>query len=432
MSSYAHTLQYLYGLQRRGIKFGLRNTRRLLKALGNPERTFASVHIAGTNGKGSTAAFMASIAMEAGLKTGLYTSPHLVRFTERIRINGVEIDEQRIVDYVRMLRPLIEKIQATFFEATTCIAFSHFAGEKVDLAVIETGLGGRLDSTNVVRPLVSVITNVSFDHTDVLGNTLASIAREKAGIIKPGTPCITACVERTALRVLQRTARNRGSKLWTLPEVTDVTRARSQTVLRYRDTVPVSLKPGLAGSAQITNASLAVAGMFLATEVRRAPQILRRALHRRVVERGLVRVCRNTGLRGRFETLGKPLRYIMDVAHNEAAMACLVAELQRRRCGYPVVVFGVMKDKAFKKMLGLLAHVARVIVAARPAIPRALTVGKLVAAAKACGIHALPAKSVADAVVRARRMAGRHGTVVVTGSHYVVGEAMQALDTKKP
>lgn len=164
-------LRYLYGLQYRGMKFGLRNIRALLASAGHPERAFPSIHVAGTNGKGSTSAFLASVLREAGCRTGLYTSPHLIRFTERITVNGREIAQNRLAYYVAVLRPAIEKAGATFFEATTCVAFLYFADEGVDIAVVEAGLGGRLDATNVLRPLVSVITNVSFDHREFLGNT---------------------------------------------------------------------------------------------------------------------------------------------------------------------------------------------------------------------------------------------------------------------
>ena len=176
MPTYQQTLQYLYRLQWRGMKFGLRNTRRLLQYAGHPERRFASVHLAGTNGKGSTSAFLASIAVEGGLKTGLYTSPHLLRFTERIRVNGAELSEERLVYYVKDLRRVIESVHATFFEATTCIAFRFFADENVDLAVVETGLGGRFDATNVLFPLASVITSIGLDHTQYLGSTPEQIA----------------------------------------------------------------------------------------------------------------------------------------------------------------------------------------------------------------------------------------------------------------
>ena len=212
MPSYHATLSYLYSLQYRGMKLGLRNVRTLVLAAGNPQRRFPSIHVAGTNGKGSTSSFIAACFTSAGYRTGLYTSPHLERFNERIRIDGLEIPDAEIVRLTRMLRPAIERTNATFFEATTVIAFSWFAREGVDVAVIETGLGGRLDATNVLKPMISVITNVALDHQEYLGNSLRMIAREKGGIIKPRTPVVTGSEDPDVIRVLKGIARKRSAR----------------------------------------------------------------------------------------------------------------------------------------------------------------------------------------------------------------------------
>jgi dihydrofolate synthase/folylpolyglutamate synthase len=210
---YLEVINYLYSLQRFGIKLGLHNIERLLKLLQNPEEKFTSIHIAGTNGKGSTSSFIASILSSSGYKVGLYTSPHLVDFTERIRINGAPISRERVVEYVEILRDEINLLRATFFEVTTAIAFKYFADEKVDFAVVEVGLGGRLDSTNVIKPAVSVITTVSFDHMDVLGEAIEQIAFEKAGIIKEGVPSVTGCEDEKALDVIKKVANEKKSEL---------------------------------------------------------------------------------------------------------------------------------------------------------------------------------------------------------------------------
>src|SRR5512135_1725144 len=209
MTSYSASLRYLYGLQGRGMKFGLRNIRNLLTFAGDPEAKFPSIHVAGTNGKGSTAAFLASAFMEAGYSTGLYTSPHLVRFTERITINGRQISEGRLAKYVGALRSAIEKTGATFFEATTCVAFQYFADEEVDIAIIEVGLGGRLDATNTLAPLACVITSIGFDHMEYLGPTIPSIAAEKGGIVKSRTPVVIGPIARSAERTISEIARKR-------------------------------------------------------------------------------------------------------------------------------------------------------------------------------------------------------------------------------
>lgn len=202
--NYNESLNFLYSLQKSGIKFGLKNTITLLEQLGNPHHKFKSIHIAGTNGKGSTCSFISSILYKMNFKVGLYTSPHLVRFNERIRINGNEIEDEYLIKMVEALKKTIEEIKPTFFEVTTAIAFKYFADHKVDYAVIETGLGGRLDSTNVIIPEVSVITKVDYDHKDFLGEKLESIAFEKGGIIKSGVPVIVAKNNEQVKEVLKK------------------------------------------------------------------------------------------------------------------------------------------------------------------------------------------------------------------------------------
>ena len=219
---YIEVINYLYSLQRFGIKLGLQNIEKLLKLFQNPEKDFISVHIAGTNGKGSTSSFIASILKASGYKVGLYTSPHLVDFTERIRVDGIPISREKVVEYVKSLQNEIDLLKATFFEVTTAIAFKHFADEKVDFAVIEVGLGGRLDSTNIILPAVSVITTVSYDHMNILGDTIEEIAFEKAGIIKEGIPCITGC-DGKALEVIRKVANEKNSKLIVADEISKIT-----------------------------------------------------------------------------------------------------------------------------------------------------------------------------------------------------------------
>jgi dihydrofolate synthase/folylpolyglutamate synthase len=414
------------------MKFGLRNIRVLLKSVGNPQDRFPSIHVAGTNGKGSTCAFLASILMEAGYRTGLYTSPHLVRFTERIRINGNEITEKRLVEYVRLLKPAIESARATFFEATTCIAFRYFADEDVQIVVIETGLGGRLDATNVVRPLASLITNVSYDHKEQLGNTLRSIAREKAGIIKNGIPCIIGHTEREATAVIRSVAHQKRAPFFQARRIVKVTRAQKSAPLRVQfqgamfRTRPVSL--GLQGSHQLENARLALAAL---DQLRRlqAGGIHARRITSSTIAEGLERVCPNAGIRGRLETLGRN-RIILDVAHNPAAIETLVSVLKKRQSSF-IVVFGVMRDKEYRKMLAALSGICKHLVAVSPALKRALSSSELMRVTRQLGISATSCGSVKKGVMLARRVAGKDGTILITGSHYVVGEALEALGEKR-
>ncbi len=429
---YSKTLTYLYSLQWRGMKLGLRNIRGLMKHVGHPERRFPCIHIAGTNGKGSTASFLASIAMEAGYKTALYTSPHLVRFTERIKINGKELSEQQLVYYIEALRPAIEASHATFFEAATAVAFLYFADEGVDLAVVETGLGGRFDATNIVLPLVSVITNIAFDHTEHLGNTLPKIAREKGGIIKRGAPVVTGVTDRTVLAVLQNIARRKRTRVFEVDRIAGgVPVAGIQGRQTYRLTAGMmrgkKILPGLPGAHQVTNARLAIAAMDLLMRTRRQHGL---RVTKSAVSRGLERVRENTGLQGRLEKVQKGGPYLLDVAHNPDGIQTLIRALPGGARKPRIAVFGVMKDKDYRSMLDALSGTVPTLVLVAPKTGRALTVSTLYREARKRGVKVISAGSVARGLREARRRAGHSGTVLVTGSHYVVAEALEQLQKK--
>jgi dihydrofolate synthase/folylpolyglutamate synthase len=426
VSSFDASVRYLYALQNRGMKFGLRNTRILLKALGDPHRKFPSIHVAGTNGKGSTSAFLASILQEAGYRTGLYTSPHLLRFTERVRINGVEISPRRVIAYVRRLRPEIERTGATFFEATTAIAFCYFADEEVDVAVVETGLGGRLDATNLLLPMISVITSIGKDHTDVLGKTLEEIAAEKGGIIKRNRPVITQVRQAGAEAVLRRIARVRRSPYFRAGNVSPLKRRLPEGSVRVRFTRGVlagrTAELGLHGTYQARNAQTAVAAISILERRGRLKRVS--PMH---VVRGLARVHENTGIRGRFEFfMSGGARTLVDVAHNPDGIRAL-ADAVRSRIGRPaVIVFGVMADKDAGQMLRRLRRIGRRIVVVAPVGHRALSAEVLGKQAREAGFTVHVSGSVARGLSWAQSMA-RGRTVLVTGSHYVIGEAMEVL-----
>jgi dihydrofolate synthase/folylpolyglutamate synthase len=413
------------------MKFGLHNIRALLKSVDNPEKTFQSIHVAGTNGKGSTACFLASIGMEAGYKTGLYTSPHLVRFTERIRINGHEISERRLVQYTRQLRSAIESVHATFFEATTCVAFMYFSDEHVDLAVIEVGLGGRLDATNVIKPLVSVITNIGLDHTQVLGNSISSIAKEKAGIIKRDTPCVTSSTDVKVLRTLRRVSRTKRSMFYEARKLVSV---QALTTSRNEQFANISTKRftirkariGLAGKHQVSNAQLAVGSIEILLENPVYSQRFRR-IDRDAIVQGLKHVPQNTGLRGRLETIRNKKRYVLDVAHNPAAMQTLISSVDPRRYRNLIVVFGVMKDKDYVQMMREIGRLDTVVVPVVPSTPRAVNGNTLYRELCRLEIAAKHGGSVRRGLNVAGALSGRRDGILITGSHYVVGEAMECL-----
>jgi dihydrofolate synthase/folylpolyglutamate synthase len=398
------------------MKFGLRNIRRLLASVGNPHRRFASVHIAGTNGKGSTCAFLSSILMEGGVVTGLYTSPHLLDFNERIRINGVPIPDDRLATYVTRLRPAIEATKATFFEATTCIAFLYFADEGVELAVLETGLGGRLDATNVVIPLVSVITNISRDHTQLLGESLVSITREKAGIMKRGVPCVVGENPDEVQSEFRRIAARRKVPLILV---------RNGSLHSCSDR---GMKPGFYGLHQKRNAEVALAAL---KALRRVNAGIDRRMTRRIIGRGLRNVGRNSGLRGRLERTGPGGKYILDVAHNVGATEILVSELVRMKTGPLVVVFGVMKDKDYPSMVQCLARLTSTAVTVAPRTTRALPENRLWVEFSRNGVPVTRGGTVRKGIVLARALARRRGQILITGSHYVVGEALGFLGKRR-
>ena len=426
MSAYGTTLAYLYGLQTRGMKFGLRNIRALLRACGSPHTRFPSIHVAGTNGKGSTASFLASIATESGVKTGLYTSPHLVRFTERIRINGTEIPGHRLVAYARQLQPSIEQHQATFFEATTAIAFLYFAEEEVGLAVIETGLGGRLDSTNVLRPLVSVITSIGLDHTEILGSTISSIAKEKGGIIKPHTPVVYGGTKDKALPVLKSIARRKGSKFSLVADRVATSVTRSGVTFSGPGFSLRGVRPGLQGIHQIRNAATALLAWSIAAH--RIPRSQRGKVSTGIMKRGLTHVQRNTGLRGRMEKISHG-HILLDAAHNPPGIHTLVESLLTGGEEKRTVVFGAMRDKDIPAMLRELAPVVARIVAVAAGNPRSLPVRQLIPLARSLSLNVVAGGSVREGLQRARRFGNR---LLVTGSHYVVGEALALLESEAP
>ncbi len=331
-------------------KPGLERTRRLLDALGRPEDAFRIVHVAGTNGKGSTASFLAAMACAAGRRTGLHTSPHLWSATERMRIDGQAAPARWLADAVQRTQPLIERIQPSYFELTFALSLLYFAENNVDMAVVETGMGGRLDATNVLRPTLSIITDIGIDHARFLGNDLERIAQEKAGIIKPGVPVATSA-RPPALDVIAAVAETRGAPLH---QVEQEVQALSETVSLTRSTVTVAtprgvwrdVQIGLAGRHQIRNAMNALRGA----------EIL--GFDEQAVRTGLRDVCTLSGLRGRWDVLLEQPLVATDAAHNADALAAILKHLEpfRQEGGALTVLFGVMRDKDVRAMGRLLAR----------------------------------------------------------------------------
>jgi dihydrofolate synthase/folylpolyglutamate synthase len=403
---YSSVLAYLYGqlpmfhrIGKAAYKADLHNTFSLMELLGHPERGSKCVHIAGTNGKGSTSHMIASVLQEAGYRTGLYTSPHLKDFRERIKVNGAMIPEERVIDFVEEHRASFDAISPSFFEWTVALAFAHFRSERTDIAVIETGLGGRLDSTNVVEPEVSVITNIGWDHADLLGGSLEAIAAEKAGIIKPGVPVVVGSVEGTIADVLRAKAH------------------KELTAIRFVDPgTPQPLDLDLEGAYQDHNARTALAAIAALRDRgwRIDPQ------HERA---GLANVKRNTGLRGRWETIAHDPLTIVDVGHNEDGLRAVGQQLQNMTYAHLHVVLGTVADKDIGRMLPQLPRAATYYFC-KADLPRALNAADLKERASAAGLTGANYNSVREALNAARSAARPGDIVLVTGSVFVVAEAI--------
>ena len=412
------------------MKFGLAGIRRLLRVLGAPQKEFPSIHIAGTNGKGSCASMLAAIFTAAGYRTGLYTSPHLVKFEERIRIDGKPIPQKAVAEIVGNLRPTIRKHSPTFFEATTALAFKYFAEKKVDVAIIETGLGGRLDSTNVLKPRASVITNIGLEHTEILGDSIEAIAREKAGIIKKNTVCITGVTDSKALNVLRLECRERHAPLVV---ATDYHVAERKASLRgslldisVGDVTFEKLFVSLPGQFQYGNLALVLETI---NHLRSMGEF---ELPDEAVRPGLANVQELSGLTGRLSiALEKPL-VIVDVAHNADATARLVVSVKQLVSKKATLVFGVMKDKDHRNMIHHLASISRQVIAVAARSERSRSASDVAAAFAREGCRVRAALSVREGIHLALEEAGTNGLVLVTGSHFVVGEALSALSRKRP
>lgn len=423
--NYQGATGYLFGLQKFGMKFGLDNITRLLAAFDGPHRTFRSVHVAGTNGKGSTAAMIESVLRTGGLRTGLFTSPHLVSFTERIRVNGEEIPEEEVVNLAAEVRQVAEGMDdfyPTFFEVVTTMAFLYFRKMQVDWAVIETGLGGRLDATNVIQPEVSVITLIDYDHREFLGNSLAEIAAEKAGIIKQHRPVISADQPGDALHILHARAAALDAPLLVYGKdfVSEVISDEPGSVIfnyvgtRRYDSVTLPL----AGLHQATNASLAAKAAEVIQEDHPALKL--------DIIKGLSQVC----WPGRLEMISDDPPILIDGAHNPHAAAVLAAHLRRllgSRYERIIAVFGIMGDKDIKGILQPLLPVADEIIVTAPAYGRAATPSALVSLTASLGYKARSSQTVAEAIGLARSLCRDGDLIVVTGSFYTIGEAKEVL-----
>lgn len=406
MTSYSETLAWLFSrlpmYQRIGkaaYKADLRNTIALSNYLDQPETSFKSIHVAGTNGKGSTSHMLASVLQEAGYKVGLYTSPHLKDFRERIKINGEMIPESSVVDFVNRHRAFFEEQQLSFFEMTVGLAFDHFRKEAVDIVVVEVGLGGRLDSTNIIQPEISVITNIGMDHMQFLGNSLTEIASEKAGIIKQDTPVII------------------GEATPETKPVFDAVAASKNAPIRYAETATITnLATDLRGNYQQKNSRLALATIHWLKD-------LGWQISEANMKQGLLKVVENTGLMGRWQQLQEEPLVICDTAHNKEGLVLVLDQLQALPKNKIHIVLGMVADKDVSSILGLFPKVVSYYFCA-PQLERALRVEELVEKANELGLVGTAFSSVQKAYEAALKGADNGDVIYVGGSTFVVAEVL--------
>ncbi len=419
-------LNYLFSLERHGIKPGLSRIKELLGLLGNPENDYPSIHIAGTNGKGSTAAYLDSILRKAGFKTGLYTSPHLIKFNERIQVSGKLISGRDMVRIASIVRDASKGMtgpdrELSFFEFATAMAFLYFKEKDVDIGVIETGMGGRFDATNVVTPLASIITNIGLDHTEYLGTKIEKIAFEKAGIIKKGVPAVTGTEKKEALKVIERASKKKGARLFRLGH-DFIPKRGSRGKLDYSG-IKINIKGlrlGLRGTHQLKNASCALAAIeVLKDSGLRIPV--------RAVRDGL----KDTVWPARVEVISKSPLIILDAAHNPEGASTLKGALRGFRYGRLILVLGIMADKDIGGIISQLAPLADTIIACAPQIKRAASPALIARMLKPFSKPVLVKDSVKDACKAALDEAGEGDALCITGSVFTVGEAKKYLSRLK-
>lgn len=422
--NYTETLEYLYQrlpvfhqIGAAAYKPGLDNSIQMMQRLGNPQNEYKTIHVAGTNGKGSVSHFLSAILQAAGYKVGLYTSPHLVDFGERIRVNGEKIRQQYVIDFVASQSNLFDEIQPSFFEATMAMAFSYFAAEKVDVAVVEVGLGGRLDSTNIIQPELSVITNIGFDHMQFLGDTLEKISTEKAGIIKQNTPVVVGEYLPETRKVFEEKAEKERAPLIFAEDSQSVHFLRfendSMKVLADGNT---ELEIGLCGEYQLKNVATVLAAVEKLRQI--GFQISKEAL-----DKGLKDVVSLTGLQGRWQTVKTSPRVVMDTGHNKAGFEYVAHQLKQQKYRKMHVVIGMVDDKDYSGVLSLLPKEAAYYFTAAQT-KRAVSPEQLRREGEKYELKGTTYDTVEEAVRAALADAEKDDFVFIGGSNYVVGEAL--------
>lgn len=433
MNAYEETLNYLYErlpmftrIGAAALKPNLDNITALCALLNQPQHSFKSIHIAGTNGKGSCSHLLASIFQSAGYKTGLYTSPHLLDFRERIRVNGKMISKDYVCDFVLLHKNDFENIQASFFEYTQALCFDYFRNEKVEIAIIETGLGGRLDSTNIITPELSLITHVAFDHTDLLGDSLSKIAFEKAGIIKPNVPVVIGRKQHECETIYTQKATLNHSPLFyaeDIIEIIDFQNSGNHCTLKYKTNT----------SNFIQNVTCPLVGNYQKENIQSVLAVCEIVKHNfdllndNSIRQGIESVLKNTHFKGRWQCLNEEPLVICDTGHNEEGIEWVMHQIQQLNKEKIHIVFGVVKDKAIQKVLPLLPKNAKYYWC-NAQLPRALNANELATNAISFGLIGDVYSSVFEAVNQAMKNASKQDLIFIGGSTFVVAEALTLFD----
>jgi dihydrofolate synthase/folylpolyglutamate synthase len=427
--NYQQTLEYLFSqlpmYQRVGkaaYKADLNNTLALDKYFSHPHKQFRSIHIAGTNGKGSTSHMLCSILMEAGYKVGLYTSPHLLDFRERIKINGNAISEKEVITFVAANKQVFEEIKPSFFEMTVALAFKYFADQKVDIAVVEVGLGGRLDSTNIVEPDLSIITNIGLDHTDLLGDTLRKIAIEKAGIIKPNTPVVISELQEEIQDIFLNKAKVCNAPLtfastnFVIKKSTMKSGCQDLDIRNVKQGQTTKYKLDMLGHYQGKN----IAGVLASTEIL---AMLGYEISKSHISKGLENVIRNTGIMGRWQIIGRNPLVICDTGHNLDGISVIVSQISSTPHKNLHMVIGMVGDKNIDGVLQILPKNARYYFT-RPSIPRGLDEKILAEKGKLVQLKGNEYPNVKNAIEAATSMASPDDLIFIGGSTFTVADAL--------
>ncbi|GEO03647.1 folylpolyglutamate synthase [Adhaeribacter aerolatus] len=425
--TYQECLAYLYEqlpmFQRVGssaLTKDLNNTIALCAVVGNPQANFSCIHIAGTNGKGSSSNMLAAVLQSAGYRTGLYTSPHLKEFTERIKVNGADIPADYLISFVQAHKSLFEEIKPSFFEMTVALAFKYFADNQIDIAVVEVGLGGRLDSTNIITPLVSLITNISLDHQNILGDDLATIAAEKAGIIKKGVPAVISKTQPDIAAVFTQKAEAEAAPLYFADQDLKVTSLKNELTRQYfrvekeNQILYPNLELGLAGNYQQFN----LPGVLKTIELLNQKEF---PVPADALQNGLARVNEITGFKGRWQVIRQSPLTICDTGHNEDGIKQILQQLESLQRPAVHLVLGLVKDKDVTKILSLLPTGYKYYFC-QAHLPRALPAQELALMASDFNLKGKAYPDVNEAYAAARKVANPDDVIFIGGSTFVVAE----------